>query len=210
MICLTSDTLNFVFNSSGQLISMNTINFVYNLSAYAYPTGFNNFPNGFQYDLNNNLSAENLYNTTTFYYGTSIKYGNCTITGSQNVYTNNSLKYINNNVTVMGYSQTIDRRTIKPGQNTHETDTIMYTYTTLANPMYNLLAYSIYNAPTLFTDWQTSANMPATENLYVYDQTSYTPYTSSFTYTQDNQGRVATQIQTKSTGEVITTTYSYY
>ena len=205
-----SDTINFFYNTTGHLTSLNNINFVYGLSLYNYPSGINNYPNGFQYDLSNNIVSESLSASTSFSYGTNTRSGGCTEGVIPTYYTNNRLLYSNNNVIEMDYHQTVDRHTIKPGQNTFESDTMYYTYTNLTNPLFNLNAYAVYIAANLFSDWQSSANMPATENLSTFYQTTHTPYTSNYTYTTDSQGRVATQIQTKSTGEIITRTYSYY
>ncbi len=132
--------------------------------------------------------------------------------GSNSDYQSTHIVYSNNNVSVFNYYD--HYQLMAPQQlpvDNSNSYSAQYTYTTYLNPEYSIKAIMVNDLTGMNSYWYTSYNMPLTENLVITNSNgNKTTVTSVYTYTLDMMGRVIQQVQTASTGVVITTDYTYY
>jgi len=223
----TSGTLSnatYYYDSLGRLSyykSANSILYNYNgNSLYPSSDGVSNY---YKYDnIGTNLVSDSIISgygniTCTFNNTTNTINGDRAKIqlmqgGSNSDDQTNHIVYNYNNVSEFDYS---DYYQLMAPQNlpvnSYSSYSAQYTYTTYLNPEYSIKAIMVNDLTGMNSYWYTSYNMPLTENLVITNSNgNKTTVTSVYTYTLDMMGRVVQQVQTESTGVVITTDYTYY
>jgi len=214
-ISSTIDSTLYFYDSQGRMASY----FYQGNSIYPSSDGGQNY---YFYDINNNIVSDSIPSSYYKYSCTFINSGNnidgtkirdeYLVGGGIETYWSNHIEYINNNVSVFNYySSYAESAPQMPYIHTTNSDSAKYTYTSYLNPEYSIKAIIVNYLTGMNSYWSTSKNMPLTENAVIKDVNgNIATVTSIYTYTMDILGRVIVQTQTKSTGEVVTTNYTYY